>query len=109
VERLIEGGYQRLRLPRPAVLTVVKDVARPLLPTLAGKKRARRAEIPTYTSETVKFEDANLGLKGSPTRVVKIRSPKVSREGRVVQASNDGAIDEAVDELIGFLEQKELI
>jgi electron transfer flavoprotein beta subunit len=109
VERLVEGGYQRLRMPKPAVLTVVKDVARPLLPTLAGKKRARRAEIPTYTSETVKFEDANLGLKGSPTRVVKIRSPKVAREGRVVHATNDGAVDDAVDELIGFLEQKELI
>lgn len=109
LERLVEGGYQRLRMPLPAVLTVVKDIARPLLPTLGGKKRARRAEVPVYTAETLPFDDGNLGLKGSPTRVVKIRTPKVAREGRQVNARNDGAVDAAVDELIGFLEQKELI
>lgn len=109
LERLIEGGYQQLRLPLPSVITVVKDIARPMLPTLSGKKRARRAEIPLYTAETLPFESANLGLKGSPTRVVKIRTPKVAREDRVVQATNDGAVDQAVDELIAFLEEKELV
>ncbi len=109
LERLIEGGYQQLRMPTPAVITVVKDIARPMLPTLSGKKRARRAEIPLYNKESLAFEDANLGLKGSPTRVVKIRTPKVAREGRQVNASNDAAVDNAVDELVAFLEQKELI
>lgn len=109
LERLVEGGYQQLRMPTPAVITVVKDIARPMLPTLSGKKRARRAEIPLYNKESLAFEDANLGLKGSPTRVVKIRTPKVAREGRQVNASNDAAVDNAVDELVAFLEQKELI
>jgi electron transfer flavoprotein beta subunit len=109
VERLIEGGYQRLRMPLPAVITVVKDIARPLLPTLSGKKRARRADVPTYSTETIAFDDAKIGMKGSPTRVVKVRTPKVAREGRVVQAAQDGAVDQALDELIEFLEQKELI
>jgi electron transfer flavoprotein beta subunit len=80
-----------------------------MLPTLSGKKRARRAEIPLYNKETLPFEDANLGLKGSPTRVVKIRTPKVAREGKVVNAATEGAVDGAVDELLAFLEQKELI
>ena len=109
LERLIEGGYQQLRMPTPAVITVVKDIARPMLPTLSGKKRARRAEIPLYNKESLAFEDANLGLKGSPTRVVKILTPKVAREGRQVNAANDAAVDNAVDELVAFLEQKELI
>jgi electron transfer flavoprotein beta subunit len=108
VERMIEGGYQRLRLPLPAVLTVVKEVAAPMLPTLSGKKRARRTEVPVYNSQNMDVEDAYLGLKGSPTRVVKVRTPKVSREGQLVHAQ-DGQIDEAVETLITYLERKELV
>ncbi|MFO8063107.1 MAG: electron transfer flavoprotein subunit beta/FixA family protein [Spirochaetota bacterium] len=109
VERMVEGGYQKLRLPKPAVLTVVKEIAAPMLPTLSGKKRARRTEIPTYTAESLPFEDANLGLKGSPTRVVKIRTPKVSREGRVVHATDGEGTEGALDELIAYLKEKELV
>lgn len=34
VERLVEEGYQILRLPKPALITVVKEIAAPRLPTL---------------------------------------------------------------------------
>jgi len=43
VERLVEEGYQIVRLPLPALITVVKEIAPPRLPTLEGKMRARRA------------------------------------------------------------------
>lgn len=109
VERLIEEGYQRVRAPLPAVLTVVKEIVRPSLPTLRGKKRARRLEVPVWGSDDLAVEDAYLGLKGSPTRVVKIRTPKVARDGEVVKAREDHQIDQAVEGLMRFLREREII
>ncbi len=109
VERLVEEGYQRLRLPLPALLTVVKEIAPPRLPTLGGKKRARLAEIPVYTAESMPLDESFIGLNGSPTRVVKIQHPKVARNGVLVTATDDEGIETAVDQLLEYLRQKEII
>ncbi len=108
-ERLIEEGYQRVKAPLPALLTVVKEIARPQLPTLRGKKKARQMEIPTWGKDDLDVQDAYLGLKGSPTRVVKIRTPKVARDGTVVSAGEEREIDTAVEGLVAFLRQRGLL
>jgi electron transfer flavoprotein beta subunit len=109
VERLVEDGYQILQMPLPALLTVVKEVSNPRLPTLRGKKKARTSEIPVLTAEGMKLDEANIGLKGSPTKVVKIGYPKVTRGGKIVKAVGEDGLNEAVEEFIKFLEVKELI
>ncbi len=106
VERLVEDGYQILSLPLPCLITVVKEIAAPRLPTLGGKIRSRQLEIPVYNTENMDLEPAALGLKGSPTKVVKIDTPKVTRGGTVVKAGDDEAIVVAVDKLMSFLESK---
>ncbi|MDF1522988.1 MAG: electron transfer flavoprotein subunit beta/FixA family protein [Trueperaceae bacterium] len=109
VERLVEEGYQVLELPLPALLTVVKEIAAPRLPMLRGKKRAKAAEVPLYTAATMDLEPAFLGLKGSPTRVVKVATPKVTRGGTVVQAKDAEAVAGAVDRLLAFLDARDLL
>lgn len=109
VERLVEEGYQILRIPTPALITVVKEIASPRLPTLRGKKRARAMEIPVLSTENMTLDPTALGLKGSPTRVVKIDTPKVTRGGRVVTATDEASIEQAVDELFEFLNTRELV
>lgn len=105
VERLVEEGYQVLDVRLPALLTVVKEVAAPRLPTLRGKKRAMAAEIPLFTAESLGLDLAKIGLKGSPTKVVKIATPKVARGGQVVDA-RDGDVAAAVDRLLAFLDAR---
>lgn len=109
VERLVEEGYQILSVPMPALITVVKEIASPRLPTLRGKKRARSIEIPLLSTENVEFDRARLGLKGSPTKVVKIETPKVTRGGTVVAAQDEESLGVAVDRLVGFLRSRELV
>lgn len=109
VERLVEEGYERLRLPLPALITVVKEIASPRLPTLRGKKKAMQTEIRTLSTENLTLESTNLGLKGSPTKVVKIETPKVTRGGTVVEAADDASVTEAVDRLMDFLRQREVV
>jgi len=109
VERLVEDGYQILSLPLPCLLTVVKEIAAPRLPTLDGKIRARQMQIPVFSTENMELDAAALGLKGSPTKVVKIDTPKVTRGGTVVKAGDDESIVTAVNELMTFLEAKGIL
>jgi len=109
LERLVEDGYQILSLPLPCLMTVVKEIASPRLPTLDCKIRARQMQIPVYSTENMELEPASLGLKGSPTKVVKIDTPKVTRGGTVVKAGDDEAVVSAVNELMTFLEAKGIL
>lgn len=109
LERLVEDGYQILSVPLPCLLTVVKEIASPRLPTLDGKIRSRQMHIPVYSTENMELEPTALGLKGSPTKVVKIDTPKVTRGGTVVKAGDDEAVVSAVNELMTFLEAKGIL
>jgi electron transfer flavoprotein beta subunit len=109
VHRLVETGYEVLEMDTPAVLTVVKEVADPRLPTLRGKQKAKKADVPRWGPDELEVDADRLGLKGSPTRVVKIFRPKVARECRKVAAVDEEAIAPAVDELVEFLRGRELV
>ena len=109
VHRLMEDGYEILELQMPAVLTVVKEVANPRLPTLRGKQKAKKADIPVWGPEELQVPSDEIGLKGSPTRVVKIFRPKITRQGQKYSAVDEQAISSAIDQLLNFLQQKELV
>jgi electron transfer flavoprotein beta subunit len=109
VHRLVEDGYEVLDVRLPCVLTVVKEISSPRLPTLGGKIKARQSEIPVWTAESIGADPAKLGLKGSPTRVVKIHKPKVSRQGVKLVAGDEQSAEQAVEALVEFLAGRNLI
>jgi len=108
-QRLVEEGYEILDVAIPAVLTVVKEVADPRLPTLRGKQKARKLDVPALGPADMTVRQEYLGLAGSPTRVVKIFRPKVARQCRLLTASDEVTIDQAADALVGFLKERKLI
>lgn len=109
VERLVEEGYQIVELRRPTLLTVVKEIAAPRLPTLRGKRYARTVKIARYGSDTLTLDPTYLGLKGSPTKVVKIATPKVTRGGTIVRADDELSTGRAVEGLLAFLDDRGLL
>ncbi len=109
VHRLMEEGYEVLEVQLPAVLTLVKEAANPRLPTLRGKQRARKVEIPIWGPGELQVPVEALGLKGSPTRVVKIFKPKVTREGQKLPAVDEQTTAATLDQLLNFLQKKELL
>ncbi len=106
VERIVEGGYQVVEASLPAIVTVVREINEPRLPTLRGKIKAKSAEIETWTVADIGVDPKNVGLEGSPTRVVKVYSAKIARKGRIVSGEDP---EKAVDELIKFLMERGLI
>jgi len=101
VERAVEGGHERLHAPLPALAVVVKEINIPRLCTLSGKLRGKKAEIRALTSADLGLPGERVGLAGSPTKVVKVSYPQVTRKGRKISAAED--FDGAVRELGNFL------
>jgi electron transfer flavoprotein beta subunit len=107
VQRAIEGGHEVVESTIPAVISVVKEINEPRTPTLKDKIRVKKVEIPTLTAQDIGAEESRLGKSGSPTTVVKIFYPQVSRQGEIVSATED--LDVTVNKLMDFLKQKEII
>jgi electron transfer flavoprotein alpha/beta subunit len=76
VKRMVDDGYEVIDIPLPAVITVVKEINTPRLPSLRGQMRARKAEIPVWTAADLGLSAGQTGLDGSATRVVKIFFPE---------------------------------
>jgi electron transfer flavoprotein beta subunit len=66
-------------------------------------------EIPVWGPDDLHLDPQDLGLQGSPTRVVKVFHPKVSRQCEKVRATDDASIQSACDTLVEFLQKKDLI
>jgi electron transfer flavoprotein beta subunit len=109
VERLIEEGYETLRFTLPALLTVVKEISYPRLPTLRGKQRARQTVIPRWSSRSMNLRKEELGLSGSPTRVERIFTPRITREGSILWVRDEEDAIRAVHALIDFIREKNLL
>lgn len=84
VERMTEEGYDIVETPVPCLFTVVKEINTPRLPSLKGMMKAKSAKIIKWTAEDVKAEPKNIGLEGSPTRVVKIFTPPPRKGGEML-------------------------
>lgn len=109
VERLVEEGYQAVFLQLPALLTVVKEAASPRLPTLRGKRYAKTLDIQVFDAASLELDPDCVGLKGSPTRVVKIDTPVVARQGELVRASDDEGVGLAVGKILDFMNSRSLL
>lgn len=84
VERQLERGTQVVRSGLPAVLTVVKGINLPRFPSLLAKRKARVRPVEKLTMADLDITEADTGLKGSPTRVVKIFAPEERKIASVV-------------------------
>ena len=61
IERLVEDGYETLKMTLPSLLTVVKEISYPRLPTLRGKQKAKKTQIPSWDEAAFDLETDNLG------------------------------------------------
>jgi len=109
VERLVEGGYEKVRLKLPALITVVKEISYPRLPTLRGKQKAKITGVRSFSCHDLDLDISMTGLDGSPTRVVKIEVPSVTRNGKIMVAKDEESNCNAVEALVEFLRDRELI
>ena len=105
VQRMVEEGHEVIETPLPAVITVVKEINVPRLPSLRGIAKSKSAVIPTWTARELSVDQDRVGLSGSATKVVKVFYPQRTCEGEILQ----GELENQVDCLIGKLKEGGLI
>ena len=96
MERMMDDGYDVLKSGFPLLISVVKDINQPRVPSLKGKMKAKKAEIRTLSAEDIGADPTCIGLPGSPTQVVKVFPP----EPRGERAMLTGTVDEQVEQLV---------
>jgi len=106
VKRMHEEGYDVCELQLPAVLTVVKDINTPRIPTLKGRLAAQKCEIPVWKPEDIGAEPDKIGLNSSPTRVVKTQPPE-PRQTKTIRI--EGTPQECARALVRELRLRSLV
>lgn len=69
VRRIVEGGYEDVSLPLPALVTISETGFAPRYPTYPGRRRGMTADIETLGAEDLGLSDDRVGLHASPTKV----------------------------------------
>lgn len=102
LKRMVEDGHETMEIPLPGVITVVKEINVPRLPSLRGMMRAKSAPIPVWKAEDLVVDIAKVGLDGSPTRVVKIFFPQRMRRSEMLQGRMEEQVGQLLEKLRGL-------
>ncbi|MFP3268492.1 MAG: electron transfer flavoprotein subunit beta/FixA family protein [Desulfurococcales archaeon] len=100
-----ESPYE-VELKLPALLQVTKEVAKPRVPLLKDKLRARKASIEIWTAESLSdvADVKQFGFSGSPTWVAKIIVPKPKTRNKQVLKPEEG-----IQKIIEILKKEGLL
>jgi len=102
VQRMMDEGYDVVESAFPVLLTVVKELNEPRLPSLKGKMVAKKAVIRKWALSDITADENNLGLKGSPTQVKNIFTPEARSGRRMLEGTPEEQVDALIRELRGI-------
>ncbi|MGC8492398.1 MAG: electron transfer flavoprotein subunit beta/FixA family protein [Syntrophobacteraceae bacterium] len=101
VARQTDEGVEIWRIQLPALMTVIKELGEPRVPSLRHKMRAKKAEIPVWGNAELGLDPNSTGLCGSFTQVVRVFSPQ--RRGNRVQL--EGPVEHQAEQLFQYLKK----
>jgi electron transfer flavoprotein beta subunit len=99
VQRMMEDGYDVVESPLPVLLTVVKELNEPRMPSIRGTIASRSAEIGKMGMADIDAEEDCLGLRGSPTQVKNIFAPDAKAEKMMLDGTPEEQVEKLVEEL----------
>jgi electron transfer flavoprotein beta subunit len=99
-ERMTEDGFEVVEAPLPCLVSVVKGINEPRMPSLRGVMMSKKVPIPVWTAKDVEVNLARIGLKGSPTYVHKIFKPPPRTGGRKFQGETAHVVDEFIKAVV---------
>jgi electron transfer flavoprotein beta subunit len=101
VQRLMEDGSDKVEMKLPALISVVKEINNPRLPSLRGKSRSKSVELKVWNCDDLGLDEKLVGLNGSPTQVMHIFTP--THDKRTEKFEGDP--DEAVEKIVATLNE----
>ena len=99
VRRMVEDGYEIVESPLPTVITVVKEINTPRLPSLRSIARSKSATIPVWGVKELNVDPKGVGMSGSFTQVIKIYTPERLCQGEMFQGAPENQVACLIDRL----------
>lgn len=86
-KKITDYGHQVVKVKLPALITVVKDINMPRLPSIQGVLFGLTAPFEMKDAAALEADENRIGLKGSPTQVVKTYIPQ--RQNEAIKLEGD--------------------
>lgn len=100
VKRIFEDGYHRIHAKFPCLITTLKELNEPRYMRVSGIYDAfRTQEVEIWNVSNITVDPANLGLKGSPTKVKKSFTKGAKSAGKLFQVDHKEAAQIIVEKL----------
>lgn len=100
VKRAFEDGYQRIKVKTPCLITTLKELNESRYMRVSGIYEAfDESKVEIWTVDNIEIDPANLGLKGSPTKVKKSFTKGVKSAGKVFNVETKEAANIILDKL----------
>ncbi|MDS0528413.1 electron transfer flavoprotein subunit beta/FixA family protein [Clostridium sp. SHJSY1] len=91
VNRALEDGYQVVEVKTPCLLTAIEELNAPRYMHVANIFATNDDQIKVMSADDIDVDKAELGLKGSPTKVKKSMTKEVKGAGELVKESPKNA------------------
>lgn len=105
LERMVETGIEVIEVQLPAILTVLKDINEPRMPSFRLKRQARQKDLPVWGIAELGLNESEVGLSGSPTTVMRTFTAQPRGNCEMLK----GSTDEMVAALMARLEKAKLL
>lgn len=105
IKKETEEGYQMLEAETPCLLTVLSTANKSRYMSVAGIVQAYNREVEIWSADKIDVDESKLGLKGSPTKVLKAFAKGMKQAGEVY----DVTPEEAVGIIVSKLKEKFII
>ncbi|MBQ9535336.1 MAG: electron transfer flavoprotein subunit beta/FixA family protein [Clostridia bacterium] len=106
VHRQFDDRYHSISVKMPCLITALSDIAAPRYMTPGGVFSAfRESTVEVWTLADIEVDKANIGLSGSPTRVIR----SYTRQGRGAGEKVELSPAESAEFVIGKLRERHVL
>lgn len=101
-QRMTDDGYEVIEMQLPALITVVKEINEPRLPSIKGKLKAKKTEVRVLSAKDVGADINLCGLRGSATQVIKTFTPVHEIKAEMIDGTAREQAKTLVDRLLSM-------
>jgi len=104
-KRRLKEEYETVEVGLPVLVTVVKGINEPRMPTYLDIYEASKKETFKWCNADLGLKNDQIGLQGSPTKIVNVFEPVAKRQCQMLK----GSIEDVSNMLVQNLKSKDLV
>lgn len=100
-KKVTDEGYSTIKVKLPALITVLRSINTPRMPSIEGIRRSIEASYVCCSADDVQADVERIGLKGSATQVVRTYVPQSTMQTEFLT----GSIQQQADALASLIQE----